>query len=288
MEGALQLNAIRPGFVAEAEGLDPARPLSAGAVEAVRAAFADYGVLVFRGCRQMEDAQLEAFGRQFGPLFNTASGFKQHGARSIVRITNLDSEGRLLPEDHSFRASNAANAFWHVDNSFSEPPAKFSALLARVVPPEGGETEFADARGAYDALPPETKRRIEGLEAVHSYIHSRSLTGVTFTEEQRQALPDRVRPLALRDARTGRRALYLSSHIRELLGVEPVETRRLLDELTRFATQPQFVYRHPWRPGDLLMYDNQAVLHRAMPFSDMVYPRDMRALRVMLEPETGA
>src|SRR5689334_10285038 len=124
MEGGakLQLSVIRPGFVAQAEGLDPGRPLSAGELAAVRGAFDDFGVLVFRDCGQLEDAQLEAFGRQFGPLFNTASGFKQHGARSIVRITNLDPEGRLLPEDHSVRAANRANAFWHVDNSFSEPP----------------------------------------------------------------------------------------------------------------------------------------------------------------------
>ena len=268
-------------FAGEVRGLDLSSPLSAETVEAIREAVDRYGVLVFRGQEALDDDSLAALGSHFGPLFNTNQGFGTN--RTVIRLTNLDENGNILPADDRFRAANIANAFWHVDNSFSEPPAKYSMLLARIIPPAGGETEFADARSAYDQLDEETRAKVNGLNAVHSYIYSRSLTGITeWTEEQRRALPDRIRPLAPQSKTTGRRALYLASHIRGIEGWDDGEARAFIAELTEFATQPRFVYRHRWQPGDLLMYDNQVVMHRATPFPDMEHERDMRAIRVMV------
>ena len=201
---------------------------------------------------------------------------------SVIRLGNLDDNNHIHTENDHYRAMNLANAFWHVDNSFSEPPAKYSVLMARIVPPSGGETEFADARAAYDALPGAIKAKIEGLSCAHSFVYSRSLTGFTeFSEEQRRALPDRIHPIVQRNPRTDRRALYVTSHICRVLGLAEEEGRTLIRDLTEFASQASFVYRHQWSPGDVLMYDNEAVLHRALPFPDLEFPRDMRAIRVM-------
>ena len=206
------VRSLHESFVGEIRGFDLAAPLNAQQIAAIRAAVARFGVIVFREQAAMDEAALCALGGHFGPLFNTSQGFGTN--RTVIRITNLDEAGNILPADDKFRAANIANALWHVDNSFSEPPAKYSLLLARVIPSHGGETQFADARGAYDVLDDATKREIEGLQSIHSYIYSRSLTGITqWTEEQRRSLPDRIRPLVLHDDVTGRKALYLASHV---------------------------------------------------------------------------
>lgn len=272
-----------PFFVARVTGLDLRHLLDEEARQALMAALDRYGVLLFSG-QALDDGQMAAFGRQFGPLYNASAGFGVD--RQIIRIGNLDEHGNLLPENDRIRQANKANDFWHVDNSFSEPPALYSALLALIVPPEGGETEFADARAAYDDLPEARKTALEGLVAEHSYIYSRSLAGYTqFSDEQRAALPPRKRLLVKTHPRTGRKALYLSSHIARVLGMEEEAGRALVRELTEFATRPAYAYTHRWVPGDLIIYDNRAVLHRARPYLSLTHPRDMRALRVLDEPD---
>ena len=279
----MKIEQIHPCFVARVSGLDLRQPLDATTRTALVDALDRHGVLLFTG-QHLDDTQLAAFGRCFGPLYTAKAGFGVD--REIIRLSNLDEEGQLLPEGHRTRKANEANDFWHVDNSFSEPPALYSALLALVVPPEGGETEFADARAGYDALPENRKAELEDLVAEHSFIHSRSLTGFTdFTAEQRAGLPPRRRRLIKMNPHTGRKALYLSSHIASISGRTDDQTRALLQELTELTTRPQYVYTHRWTPGDLLMYDNRAVLHRARPYPSMSHPRDMRALRVQDGPD---
>lgn len=229
----LRVTALRPGFVLELAGSAVDARHAADGVAAIRAALDRFGVLVFRDCLDMDDAALEAFSRAFGPLFSTAQGFG--GDRAVLRLGNLDADGAILPPDDRFRAVNRANALWHVDNSFSEPPAKYSVLLARVIPPTGGETEFADAPAAYDALPPDNRQDLEGLQAIHSYAHSRALSGVALSEAQQRDLPERIRPLVLHDARTARCALYLASHIRGLVGWDERHAQARVAELIAFA-----------------------------------------------------
>jgi alpha-ketoglutarate-dependent 2,4-dichlorophenoxyacetate dioxygenase len=279
----MQIEQIHPLFVGRVTGVDLRQRLDEGIHHALVSALDRYGALLFSG-QDLDDGQMAAFGQQFGPLFNASAGFGVD--RQIIRIGNLDEQGCLLPENDRIRQANKANDFWHVDNSFSEPPALYSALLARIVPPEGGETEFADARAAYDDLPEARRVALEGLVAEHSFIHSRSLTGYTqFSDEQRAALPPRKRLLIKTNPRTGRKALYVSSHIARILGMEEDEGRDLVRELTEFATRSTYVYTHRWIPGDLVIYDNRAVLHRARPYLSLTHPRDMRALRVLDEPD---
>ncbi len=270
-------------FVAEVCGPTIDDSLAAEALDALRALVHRYGVLVMRGQELLSDQALAEFAGLWGPLFTPAgSGFGSAASSPIIRIGNLDLQGRIRPPDDDYRKANDPNVFWHIDNTFSEPPAKYSMLLARIAPQSGGETEFADAALAWEELDPAEQERLRPLRAVHSYLHSRSLTGYTkFTDAQRAALPDRDRPLVFTHPDTGRQALCITSHIRIVDGHDEAGTKELLDRLVRHATQPRYVYRHHWMPGDLLIYDNRLVLHRAVPFTDDEQPRDLSALRVM-------
>ncbi|MGE0383379.1 MAG: TauD/TfdA dioxygenase family protein [Gammaproteobacteria bacterium] len=279
----MHVEPVHPLFVGRVADLDLTQSLGAEDARALHAALGRYGALVIH-TPPLTDRQFEAFGAGLGPLFDTSSGFR--GSERVIRIGNVDTQGRLLPEGHHSREANVANDLWHVDNTFSEPPAMYSALMALTVPPEGGETEFADARAAYDDLPQQRKAALDGLITEHSFIYSRSLTGYTqFSPAQRAQLPSRRRLLVKTHPETGRKALILSSHIERIVGRPDEEGRALLSELTDFATRPKYVYSHHWQCGDIVIYDNRSVLHRARPYATFTYARDMRALRVLDGPD---
>jgi alpha-ketoglutarate-dependent 2,4-dichlorophenoxyacetate dioxygenase len=269
---------IRPSFVGEVSSLDLRRDLSDDEISSIARLIHEYGVLIVRGQNNLSDDDLLRFARRFGGLFVVGAPGKEK--KPIIRIGNLDEEGNIQPAGHMYRAVNAANALWHIDNTYSEPPAKYSMLLGRIVPSSGGETEFADASAAYDALSDEMKERLKGRTAIHSLLHSRSLTGFAFSDEERRGLPERERSFIIEHPDTGRKAIGVASHVRVISGMTEAETRELLDELLEHTTQQKYLYRHEWTPGDLLIYDNRMVLHRAQPYPDMTEPRDLSALRV--------
>ena len=150
------------------------------------------------------------------------------------------------------------------------------ALLAKVVPPVAADTEFADMRGAYDALPAETKAQLEGLRVHHTVTHSRQTLGFEFSEDEREILKGAVHPLVRTIPRSQRRALYPASHASRIIDWPVPEGRLLLRDLMEHATRPEFVYRHAWRVGDLVIWDNRATMHRARPFDDAKYRRELR------------
>ena len=175
---------------------------------------------------------------------------------------------------------NLGNRLWHTDSSFRLPRGGFSLLYAHAVPPAGplgaGETEFADTCAAYEALSPERQAMLEGMQAEHSLMHSRAVLGFTdFAPEERAALPPVVQPLVNTHPRTGRKSIYVASHASHILGMEVADGRLLLMELIELATRAGTTYRHEWRVGDLVMWDNRRSLHRGLPFDEQ-YPRDMR------------
>jgi len=270
---------IRPSFVAEVPALDLTKDLSDEEIAAIKDLIHAHGVLIVRGQNNLSDEALLRFAHRFGGLFLVRPPGQEK--KAIIRISNLDENGAIQPADHKYRALNAANALWHIDNTYSEPPAKYSMLLGRIVPSSGGETEFADASAAYDALSAEKKAQLDGLGALHSLLHSRALTGFDFSEEERQGLPERERDFIIEHPDTGRKAIGVASHVRVVSGMSEAETRLLLDDLLAHITQPKYLYRHEWVPGDLLIYDNRMVLHRATPYPDMSDPRDLSALRVV-------
>jgi alpha-ketoglutarate-dependent 2,4-dichlorophenoxyacetate dioxygenase len=173
------------------------------------------------------------------------------------------------------------NRLWHTDASFQDPPGRYSLLSAKIIPPVGAETEFADMRAAYDALPSDMKAQLEGLRVHHSIAHSRQTLGFEFSQEEQDILRGAVHPLIRTLPRSQRKSLYVASHASRIIDWPVPEGRLLLRELMEHATQPQFVYRHVWREGDLVIWDNRATMHRARPFADTRYRRELRRVTTL-------
>ena len=281
---AIRVTPLHPHLGAEIGGVDLREPVPSGDVAEIEAALNQHAVLIFPG-QPVSDEQQIAFSRLFGPLETTPiyAGEKRRRLprAELSDISNLDPDGRIMPLTDSRRLFNLGNQLWHTDSSFKYVPARASLLSAREVPPEGGETEFADLRAAYDALPEESKHRIEGVVAEHSIFYSRSLLGFTDCKEEiRRELPPVPQLVVRTHAGSGRRTLYLASHASRIVGWPTEEGRRLLEELIAFATQPQFVYQHRWRVGDLVMWDNRCTMHRGRPYDEAKYRRDMHRTTV--------
>jgi alpha-ketoglutarate-dependent 2,4-dichlorophenoxyacetate dioxygenase len=281
---AITVQPTTPSFAAEVGDVDLAKPLAAADLAAIRAAFTSYAVLVFPDQHFDDDSQLE-FAKNFGPLETTVfKARKEHKLRlheNMADVGNLDAENRILATNDRQRLYNLGNRLWHTDSSFKRLPAYCSMLHARSIPPVGGQTEFADMRAAYDALPDATKRRLEGLVAEHSIMHSRAKLGFAdFDEGEREAFRPVPQVLVRRLQDSGRMSLYIASHIGAIRGMADAEAMQLLEELTAHATQRQFVYSHRWRVGDLVIWDDRCTMHRGLEFDDQRYARDMRRATV--------
>jgi alpha-ketoglutarate-dependent 2,4-dichlorophenoxyacetate dioxygenase len=174
-----------------------------------------------------------------------------------------------------------ANRLWHTDASFQDPPGRYSMLSAKVIPPVGADTEYADMRAAYDALPDEIKTEIEGLRVHHSIAYSRQTLGFEFSKDEEDALRGAVHPLVRTIPRSARRSLYVASHASRIVDWPLPEGRLLLRELIEHATGTRFVYRHRWRVGDLVIWDNRATMHRARPFEDTKHRRELRRVTTL-------
>jgi alpha-ketoglutarate-dependent 2,4-dichlorophenoxyacetate dioxygenase len=275
----ISLFPVTEHFAAEVGEIDLAKPLDAGTLQAVRDAFAAYGVLVFPA-QELTIAQHLAFASNFGPLETTVAvsmqGRKLRVREEIADIANLDVEGKIWHRNSRTRLFQMGNRLWHTDSSFKAPSGYASLLYARSVAPIGGHTEFADLRAAYDALPAARKERLRGLIAEHSLIHSRGKLGFTeFTAEEKVAFAPVARPLVRRIPESGRDSLYIASHIGRIRGMDDREALGLVEELVAHATQRQFVYTHRWRVGDLVMWDNRCTMHRGTEFEDTRWVREM-------------
>ena len=275
----LELSPLHPIFAAEARGVDLSRRLSPRTRDAIEAAMDRYAVLVFPDQPLDDEAQM-AFGTLFGPL-EAAPAVVDRAKRRLahaqmVDISNLAEDGSLLAANDRRRMFNLGNMLWHSDSSFKAVPAKYSLLHAREIPPEGGETEFADMRAAWDALSPAMQERIVDLVCEHSLLFSRAQLGFdAFTEtEAREFAP--VRQRLVRRLPYGRRSLFLASHIGGIVGWPRPEALMLIRDLIEHATQRERVYRHVWRVGDLVMWDNRATMHRGRAYDSHKYKRDMR------------
>ena len=276
---SLTIRQIHKHFVGEASGVDLSKPLDAATVDAINRAMDEYAVLVFRDQLLTQTQQLE-LAKSFGPLDMGLKKLKKQPDRlehaELADISNVGDAGGTVARDSKKIVSNIANQLWHSDSSFQQPAARYSMLAAVQVPSSGGDTEVADLRAAYDGLPEDTKREIDGLEAEHYALHSRFLLGDTdYTEEQRAALPPVWWPLVRTHPGSGRKLLFAGIHARSIRGWTVAEGRMLLMDLLEHATQPEFVYIHKWRPNDLVIWDNRSTLHRGRRF-DLSQPRELR------------
>jgi alpha-ketoglutarate-dependent 2,4-dichlorophenoxyacetate dioxygenase len=286
----LAVRKLHPLFAAEMTGLDLAQPIDSATRDAIERAMDEYAVLVVPDQRLDDEKQI-AFSGLFGPLEVAPPVRAGEGSdpatrrirhREIFDVSNLDEHGSILGLADQRRAYGQGNQLWHTDSSFRQKSATWSMLHARIIPPIGADTEFADTRAAYDALPDAMKVRLDGLVAEHSIWHSRAqLGGYCPTAEERKARPPAHHPVVRRHPGSGRNALYIASHASHILGMPVEEGRALLRELLAFATQPRFVFRHQWRLGDLAIWDNRCSLHRATPFESAMHVRDMRRTTVI-------
>ena len=247
-----RLTTISPAGGAQIAGVDLSRALPPETVAQIRSALLEHQFLVFPG-QALSREQQYAFTGQFGEV--EAHGGGRPGKRQdVAHVTaNLDAEGN--PSD---RFARGANYRWHTDKPYYRTPPLFTTLYAVELPPEGGDTEFANTRLAYEALPEDMKQRIAGLRVVFQWEHGRR-PGYYASE-----LPPIDHPLVRTHPETGRKALYLGHHAMRIAGMGEAEGAALLDALLAHVTQPRFTYAHRWRPGDLVIWDNCATLHRAV------------------------
>jgi alpha-ketoglutarate-dependent 2,4-dichlorophenoxyacetate dioxygenase len=257
---------LADGFGAELGGVGLVDVVSSDAAyRAVRAAFEAHSVLVFRGQSVGDDLQA-AFSRAFGPLELVKVGSVGHGT-FYSRLNNLAPDGTAVPENDRQIWRARANQLWHTDSSFKATPALASVLSARHLPSAGGETEFTSTRLAWERLPPARQARLGDLIVTHSYANSRDqIHPELMTAAERAALPPVRWRMTWRNPLNGRRALYIASHAYAVAGFGDNEAKALLAELIAEATERERTYVHRWRPGDVVMWDNRATMHRGRPW----------------------
>lgn len=273
----------RPFFAGVVSGIDITRPLTPSEAEQIEKGMDAFGVLVFHDQPFTDETQM-AFSRNFGELElatnNLRDSKEQRLGAHIADISNLDASNNVLGRENRRRLFSLGTRLWHSDSSFKPVPAKYSLLSARIIPSEGGNTEFADMRAAWDTLDPETQAECLPLVCEHSQLFSRALIGFgDFTDEERRAFAPVQQRLVRTHPSTGRKSLYLASHAGTILGWPIPEARAFLRDLTEHATQRKFVYSHKWTVNDLVVWDNQATMHRSRPF-DATEVRDMHRTTV--------
>ena len=257
------------------------RAIDATTWPAIENAFHQHAVLVFPA-QHLDEADHLAFSRWFGPL-ERATAVPRDGQRAdFTRLANVDGDG-VVVVDPSSRVvkSLVGNQEWHSDSSFKRIPAKASILAAVVVPPTGGETEFADMRAGYDVLSPSQRAEIEPLVAQHSFAGDAYLT-----DAEREVLVPVTHPIVHRHPATGRRSLFVGRHARTIVGMDAAEGHQLIDELRERACRAPRVYTHEWRVGDVVVWDNRCVLHRGRPWN-MSQQRVMRRLTIAGDTRPG-
>jgi alpha-ketoglutarate-dependent 2,4-dichlorophenoxyacetate dioxygenase len=287
-----QLRQVHPTFACEISGLDLSQPISDKDFDFIRDALHRYGVVVIPRANLSGDGAHIEFSRRFGEVERSkwrSPHMRALPYQEIFDISNLDEKDQIVTNSNEKRTTAIrGNALWHADGSFNPRRTYVSMLRAVELPPAGtgGETEYADARQAYEDLPEETKDRIKDLVAVHSFLHNRQTANPDSPLFKDRSVLDE--PLARHKLvpvhePTGRPLLYVTSYAHHIEGMSIEEGQKLLRELTAHATQPKYVFRHAWKDnGDVVIWDNTAVLHRATPGNyEGKYRRDMRRTCVM-------
>lgn len=277
----LNLDKLANALGASVTGVDIRRPLDRDAVDAIHRALAEHLVLVFPG-QPMDDAQQIAFSEIFGPLEMTRGANPSKGT-VFARQSNIDIEsGATIAANDRRMHYQKANMLWHSDSSFKAIPSRCSVLTAREIPAEGGATEFGSTRAAYESLDAERRAELEPLIVEHDLVYSRRIVGFEFTEEEAATMPASRHRLVQTCALTGRKAVLIGAHAKEIVGWPTDKSRALLDDLLARATAPASTYRHEWRTGDVVVWDNRAAVHRATPYDGSKYRRLMQRTTISM------
>lgn len=261
-----QINPLSEVMAAEVVGLDLTQPLDEATRDIIYKAFVQYQILVFRD-QHLSKAQQIAFSEQFGSLErHTLRNRGQDDFPFVHTVSNLNAEGQP--------SGVVKSTGWHSDKSFRPEPSSATILHAITLPPQGGDTCFANMYAAYEALPEAEKAALAGVRVIHSWELSRENAGRYMSEEEKRDAPPMSHPLVRKHPDSGRYCLFMGMHASHLEGLPMAAGRVRIEQLEAHATQPRFIYRHHWRPGDVLMWDNRCLLHRADPNFDAArYPR---------------
>jgi taurine dioxygenase len=267
----MRVRRIAETFVGEIGGVDLSQSLLPSVAKALNHAFLDHSVLVFHD-QNLSKPQLVAFARCFGePIIHVLTQYLASNVPEVMRLSNRDEAGNPVV------FHNGAEA-WHTDLSFTREPSMATILYGHAIPPTGGDTLFADCYAAYDGLDAATRSAIADWRAVHSFLRyqTRRFADRPLTKEQKAKTPDVSHPVVRTHPATGRKALYIGDDVvSHAEGREPAASKELLDGLLRHATQDRYVYRHRWRRGDVVMYDNRCTLHRVTEYDMDKYERTL-------------
>jgi len=281
----LTFNPLHKTFAAEVSPIDLTQVFDDQTLEEIRSGMDRYGVLVFRD-QPFSDEQQLAFAQRFDGELHAKTGISaltksRLGNEALTDISNLDENGEVMDTADRRRQYSLGNRLWHTDASFQDPPGRYSMLHARVVPPVPADTEFADMYTAYETLPDETKASLEGLTVHHSIAYSRQTLGFEFSDTEADALKGAMHPLVRTNPATGRKSLYIASHASTIIGWPVPDARLFLMDLKEHATQRANTYRHSWRVGDLVIWDNRATMHRGIAYEDTKYKRELRRVTTL-------
>ena len=281
-----------PDFVAFVSDVDLKNELETDQVKELDTAINKFSVLVFKN-QNINDEQQVRFTKYFGEI--EASGNKSNITKAkdrrlstdLADVSNLDKNNKPFTQNDPRRIFNLGNRLWHTDSSFKEIPAKYSLLSARNISKEGGNTEFADMRSAYENLDMNTKQKVDDMICEHSLIYSRQRLGFDMvkelsSEEIKNFTPVE-QPLVRQNKITNRKTIFLSCHIGKIRNWIRPDSMCFIDDLIEYATQPKFKYIHKWSQNDLIIWDNRQTMHRARPFDDLKERRDMRRTTVLGE-----
>jgi len=235
------------------------------------------GLVLFREQPLGGRSQIE-LGRRFGALERLALDGESFDEKSIV-LANVDENGQNLSEDDQKMRMLSITEDWHTDSSFREVPAAFSLLSAVTVPEQGGDTFFASLQKGWDALSPDEQSRLYGLDGIHDYPSAYRNRGIEMADIAGFEMPIRIHPIVRRHPETGRTGLFLTQHMNAIEGLSEDEGSELVVKLLETCTHPERIYRHSWSVGDLIIWDNRSMLHRAQPLPDRT-PRVMHHVRV--------
>ena len=272
---SMEITPVGPRFVARVLGVDLVHGLDEEGFATIRRALDEHSILIIPG-QPMDDEQQMAFSNRWGPMEPT-KGVNPASGSPFARQSNLDIRtGEVIPPDDRRMAYQKGNYQWHADSTFKRVPSLCSILTGRVVPPEGGNTEFASTRAAYDALPDDLKSVVDDLIVEHDFSFSRGRVGFKFTPEEAAHYPPVWHPLVQTNPVTGRKSLLIGAHASLIVGWPVDKGRALLDELLQRATLPAAIYSHVWSAGDVVIWDNRAALHRATAYDSVRYRRLMQ------------
>ena len=253
-------------------------------IDQVSDLLSQFSVVVIRD-QKITNEQHINFSEYFGDLEVTKAGTNGAGSKLII-LQNFDEDGNIVPPTDRQRLNNLANQEWHSDSSFKKIPSKLSILSAKMIPAKGGNTEFLSMRSVYNALPKKLKSNIEDKVCWHDYSYGRSKIDANLvTADEKKALPPVKQKLVLNNKKYGK-SLYIGAHCSKIDGMNDDESQNLLDEIYEYIDNESHVYSHIWKPYDLIMWDNRAVLHRATPIKGKVEKRLMVRTTIAGEAST--